>query len=40
MEDLQPLLQGRAALEHGRRIAPDYPGHLPRVLPPAWLSTR
>jgi glutathione S-transferase len=40
MEDLQPLLQGRPLLEHARRVAPGYPGHMPRVLPSAWLSTR
>jgi glutathione S-transferase len=37
MEDLRPLLEGRAALEHSRRVAPGYPGHLPGVFPAAWL---
>ncbi|MGH3993015.1 MAG: hypothetical protein ACRDSN_11200, partial [Pseudonocardiaceae bacterium] len=37
MEDLRPLLHGRPALEHGRRVAPDYPGRMPRVLPAGWL---
>jgi glutathione S-transferase len=40
MEDLTPLLQGRPLLGHARRVAPGYPGHLPNVLPAAWLSTR
>jgi glutathione S-transferase len=37
MADIRPLLEGRPALEHSRRVAPDYPGHLPRVFPAAWL---
>jgi glutathione S-transferase len=37
MADLQPLLEGRPALEHAHRVAPGYPGHLGRALPPAWL---
>jgi glutathione S-transferase len=40
MDDLQPLLQGRPLVEHARRVAPGYPGHLPSVLPTAWLSSR
>src|SRR5215213_795522 len=40
MEDLAPLLEGRPLLGHARRVAPGYPGHLPNVLPAAWLSTR
>jgi glutathione S-transferase len=36
-EDLRPLLEGRPALEHARRVAPDFPGWTPKVLPPAWL---
>jgi len=40
MEDLAPLLQDRPLVEHARRVAPGYPGHLPKVLPAAWLSTR
>jgi glutathione S-transferase len=38
LEDAQPLLAGRPALEHARRIAPGYPGHTPRVFPQAWLQ--
>jgi glutathione S-transferase len=37
MADIRPLIEGRSALEHARRVAPDYPGHLPRVFPAAWL---
>ena len=40
MEDLRPLLDGRPLLEHARRVAPDYPGHLPPALPAAWLTAR
>jgi glutathione S-transferase len=37
LEDLRPLLEGRPALEHARRVAPDYPGWAPKALPQAWL---
>jgi glutathione S-transferase len=37
MADIRPLIEGRPALEHARRVAPGYPGHLPRVFPAAWL---
>ena len=37
MDDVRPLLEGRPALAHAQRVAPDYPGHLPRVFPAAWL---
>jgi len=37
LEDVQPLLAGRRAAEHARRIAPDYPGRMPRTFPAAWL---
>jgi glutathione S-transferase len=40
MEDLAPLLDGRPMLEHARRVAPGYPGQMPRVLPTAWLTAR
>lgn len=32
LEDAAPLLAGRPALEHARRVAPRYPGHMPSVL--------
>lgn len=37
MDDLRPLMEARPALEHARRVAPGYPGRLPRVFPAAWL---
>jgi glutathione S-transferase len=37
MADIRPLIEGRSALEHAQRVSPDYPGHLPRVFPAAWL---
>jgi glutathione S-transferase len=37
LEDLRPLLDGRPALAHSRRIAPDYPGWTPKAFPAAWL---
>jgi glutathione S-transferase len=36
-EDVQPLLAGRPADRHARRIAPGFPGRMPRVFPTAWL---
>ena len=40
MDDLEPLLAGRPLLAHAQRVAPQYPGHLPKVLPAAWLTAR
>jgi glutathione S-transferase len=37
LEDTRPLLEGRPALEHSRRVAPDYPGWTPKAFPEAWL---
>ena len=37
LEDLAPLLAGRPAAEHARRVVPDFPGHVPAVLPPGWV---
>jgi len=37
MEDVRPLMEGRPALQHARRVAPGYPGRLPRVFPASWL---
>jgi glutathione S-transferase len=36
-EDLAPYVVGRPAEAFARRVAPDYPGDLPAVLPPEWL---
>jgi glutathione S-transferase len=38
LDDVKPLLDGRPALEHARRIAPGYPGQAPKVFPQAWLQ--
>ena len=36
-DDLAPFVRGRPAERHARRVLPDFPGHVPRVLPPEWL---
>jgi glutathione S-transferase len=38
LDDARPLLEGRPALEHARRIAPGFPGQTPKVFPEAWLQ--
>jgi glutathione S-transferase len=38
MADLRPAIEKRPAAELVRRIVPDYPGHMPPILPPAWLE--
>jgi glutathione S-transferase len=37
VDDLKPLIEPRPAAALAHRLVPDYPGHMPRVLPPAWL---
>ena len=37
LDDLKPLIEPRPAATLARRFVPDYPGHTPPVLPPAWL---
>jgi glutathione S-transferase len=37
LDDLKPLIEPRPAGELMRRIVPNYPGHTPPILPPAWL---
>jgi glutathione S-transferase len=37
LDDLRPLIENRPASELARRFVPNYPGHMPSVLPPAWL---
>ncbi|MGH2987722.1 MAG: glutathione S-transferase family protein, partial [Solirubrobacterales bacterium] len=37
LEDLRPAIAARPAGELAMRVAPDYPGETPPVLPPAWL---
>ncbi len=38
LDDLRPAVEGRPAAALAVRVAPDYPGHTPPVLPPAWLE--
>ncbi|HEX5714044.1 MAG TPA: glutathione S-transferase N-terminal domain-containing protein [Solirubrobacterales bacterium] len=38
MADLKPFIDGRPAAELAKRFVPDYPGHMPPILPPAWLE--
>jgi glutathione S-transferase len=37
IDDLKPLIEPRPAGDLARRIVPNYPGHTPPILPPAWL---
>src|SRR6201996_8027818 len=37
LDDLKPLIEGRPADDLARKIVPNYPGHTPPILPPAWL---
>ncbi len=37
-DDLAPLIEGRPAAALARRVAPEYPGHLGRVLPAEWVA--
>jgi glutathione S-transferase len=39
LDDTRLMLEGRPALEHARRIAPDYPGRTARAFPAEWLAT-
>jgi glutathione S-transferase len=36
-DDLAGLVDGRPWAQHALRIAPDYAGHIPALLPTAWL---
>ena len=38
LDDLRPAIQVRPAGELALRAIPDFPGHVPPVLPPAWLE--
>lgn len=38
LEDLRPAIEARPAGKLARRVVPDYPGHTPSILPPAWLE--
>ncbi len=37
LDDLKPLIAPRPAGALAREIVPDYPGHTPPILPPAWI---
>lgn len=37
-EDLAPFIEGRPAARLAQRVAPEFPGQVPPVLPPAWLA--
>jgi glutathione S-transferase len=37
LDDLKPLIEPRPAATLAHRYVPDYPGHTPPILPPAWL---
>ena len=37
-DDLAPFIERRPAAALARRVAPDYPGHIPPVLPDEWLA--
>jgi glutathione S-transferase len=36
-EDIAPLIEGRPAADHARRVVRDYKAHFPKVFPAAWL---
>jgi len=38
MADIRPAIENRPAGQLAQRIVPDYPGHMPPVLPAAWLD--
>jgi glutathione S-transferase len=38
LDDLRPLMENRPASELARRFVPNYPGHMPPVLPAEWLD--
>jgi glutathione S-transferase len=38
LDDLRPAIEERPAGQMALRVIPDFPGHAPPVLPPAWLE--
>jgi glutathione S-transferase len=38
LDDLRPAIEGRPAGQLALRVAPEYPGRTPPILPPAWLE--
>ena len=37
-DQLRPFIEGRPAAALGQRVAPDYVGHVPDILPHEWLA--
>jgi glutathione S-transferase len=37
LDDLKPVIEPRPCGALARRIVPNYPGHMPPILPPAWI---
>jgi hypothetical protein len=38
LQDLRPSIENRPAGALAKRVVPNYPGHTPPILPPAWLE--
>ena len=38
LDDLRPTIENRPAGALAKRVVPNYPGHTPPILPPAWLE--
>ncbi|HEV7614872.1 MAG TPA: glutathione S-transferase N-terminal domain-containing protein [Solirubrobacterales bacterium] len=38
LADLRPAIENRPAGALAKRVVPDYPGHMPPILPAAWLQ--
>jgi len=38
LDDLRPAIEDRPAGALAKRVAPNYPGRTPKILPPAWLQ--
>jgi glutathione S-transferase len=38
MDDLRPAIENRPAATLAKKLVPDYPGHMPPVLPREWLA--
>jgi glutathione S-transferase len=38
LDDLRPFIENRPAGKLAMRLAPDYPGNAPPILPPEWLE--
>jgi glutathione S-transferase len=39
LDDLRPAIENRPAAALAKRLVPNYPGHMPPVLPAEWLAT-